>query len=193
MRFVTEHLHCGKLLLTSLDVEIHELSDTLTSHPWSSDFSVTTSTTTLHHQAAYNRSFSLALSERDWLLQPRLSNSPRLIGDFAKGLVFGEIQFGNSATLYRNFYKFQYGLQNGLLNLAVLIVPYNEYKFFPTRPKSVKNMANFKLAVRYFTVLPISVPTIIFGLLADEEINSNESMLGTRKSCPEYNIGRYRK
>jgi len=102
-------------------------------------------------------------------LQPRLSDSPRLIGDFAKGLVFGEIQFGNSATLYRDFYKFQYGFQNGLLSLAVLIVPHDEYKFFPTRPASVKNMANFVLALRYFTVLPISVPTIIYGLLADNE------------------------
>jgi hypothetical protein len=116
----------------------------------------------------------MALSDQGWRLQPRLSNSPRLIGDFAKGLVFGEIQFGNSATLYRDFYKFQYGLQNGLLSLAVLIVPNNECEFFPTRGESVSNMANFGLALRHFTVLPISVPTIIYGMLADEEDISNK-------------------
>ena len=82
-------------------------------------------------------------------------------------LIFIEVQFGNSSALYRDFYKFQYGLQNGLLSFAVLIVPDNEYEFFPTRPKSVHNMANFKLAERYFTILPINVPTWIIGLLPD--------------------------
>ena len=169
MRYVTEHLHCGEVLLESVGSELQELSDTLEEHPWSPNFSFDTPNTTLKHQAAYNKSLAAALLGKGWHLQPRLSDSPRLIGDFAKGLVFGEVQFGNSATLYRDFYKFQYGLQSGLLSLAVLIVPHNEYEFFPNRPESVKNMANFPLALRYFTVLPISVPTIIYGLLADGE------------------------
>ena len=169
MKFICEHLHCGEKLLESLHAEIQELEEAISFQSWYPEFSITTPTTTLHHQAAYNRSLATILFELGWSLQPRLSDSPRLIGDFAKGLVFGEIQFGNSATLYRDFYKFQYGFQNGLLSLAVLIVPHDEYKFFPTRPASVKNMANFVLALRYFTVLPISVPTIIYGLLADNE------------------------
>ena len=173
MKFITEHLHCGDVLVASIGDEIQELSDAITEHPWSPHFKFDTPNTSLQHQAAYNKSLSVALSEKGWHLQPRLSDSPRLIGDFSKGLVFGEVQFGNSATLYRDFYKFQYGLQNGLLSLAVLIVPHNEYKFFPTRQESVRNMANFALALRYFTVLPISVPTIIYGLLADGEKTSN--------------------
>ena len=169
MKFICEHLHCGKELLRTLSSEIQELEEAISFQAWSPDFSINTTTTTLHHQAAYNRSIATILFELGWNLQPRLSDSPRLIGDFSKGLIFGEIQFGNSATLYRDFYKFQYGFQNDLLSLAVLIVPHDEYKFFPTRPASVKNMANFALALRYFTVLPISVPTIIYGLLADKE------------------------
>jgi len=169
MNFITEYLHCGKTLLDSLKSEINELKTVITSQNWAPDFSIISNNTTIHHQAAYNKSLSTSLSELGWELQPQLSNSPRLIGDFSKGLIFGEIQFGNSATLYRDFYKFQYGIQSGLLSLAVLIVPHDEYKFFPTRPASVKNMANFALALRYFTVLPISVPTIIYGLLADGE------------------------
>ena len=176
MDYIREYLHCGETLLASLDSEIQELNSVLSSHVWHPDFSITTTTATLQHQAAYNRSLSIALSEFGWLKQPRLSDSPRLIGDFAKGLIFGEIQFGNSATLYRDFYKFQYGLQNGLLSLAILIVPNDEYKFFPTRPASVKNMANFQLALRYFTVLPISVPTIIYGLLSNNEDVSNQPL-----------------
>ena len=45
-----------------------------------------------------------------------LSKQPRLIGDF-QGLVFIEVQFGNSATLYRDFYKFQYGFQKDFLSV----------------------------------------------------------------------------
>ena len=175
MNYITEHLHCGEVLLESVSIEIQELSVALTEHPWSATFSLKTANSTLKHQAAYNKSLSIVLSEKGWQPQPRLSESPRLIGDFAKGLVFGEIQFGNSATLYRDFYKFQYGFQNGLLSLAILIVPNNEYAFFPTRRESVKNMANLGLALRYFTVLPISVPTIIYGLLADGEDASNDA------------------
>ena len=174
MKYKTKYLHCGDVLLASVQSEFEELVDIITIHPWAPDFSFTGSGATLHHQAAYNKSMAVALSEKGWRLQPKLSDSPRLIGDFAKGLVFGEIQFGNSATLYRDFYKFQYGLQNGLLSLAVLIVPHNENAFFPDRRESVRNMANFGLALRYFTVLPISVPTVLFGLMADDEEASNK-------------------
>ena len=100
-----------------------------------------------------------------WEKKPLLSQKPRLIGGFRKNLVFVEVQFGNSATLYLNFYKFQYGLQNGLLSLSVLIVPVNPKEFFPTRPRSISNMAEYDLALRYFKVLPISVPTMVIGLM----------------------------
>ena len=63
-------------------------------------------------------------------------------------------------------YLFQYGLQNGLLSLSVLIVPVNPKEFFPTRPRSISNMAEYDLALRYFTVLPISVPTMVIGLIS---------------------------
>ena len=76
--------------------------------------------------------------------------------------MFVEVQFGNSATLYRDFYKFQ----NGLLSLSVLIVPTNPKEFFPTRPRSISNMAEYDLALRYFTVLPIAVPAMVIGLIA---------------------------
>ena len=84
--------------------------------------------------------------------------------------------------MYGDFYKFQYGLQNGLLSLAVLLVLYDEHQFFPTRRESVRNMANFRLARRYFSVLPISVPTIIYGLLANDETPGNETVQGQATS-----------
>ena len=176
MKYITKKLHCSNPLLKSFKTEIDELTAVLSEQIWNPEYTVKKENKVLNHQTAYNKSFSMAFEKIGWQTQPRLSDSPRLIGDFSKGLLFGEIQFGNSSTLYRDFYKFQYGLQNGLLSLAVLIVPNDEYKFFPTRPASVNNMANYRLALRYFTVLPISVPTIIYGLLADTENVSDEML-----------------
>lgn len=71
------------------------------------------------------------------------------------------------ATLYRDYYKFHYGLTNNLLSLAVLIVSTDPQKFFPTRGSSVSNMAEFKLAEKYFRLLPIPVPILLIGLLPE--------------------------
>lgn len=100
-----------------------------------------------------------------WELQPTLRTEPKLIGEFRKGLVFVEVQFGNGSTFYRDYYKFQYGLANGLLSLAVLIVPTTPAKFFPIRPESANNMAEYAFAKTYLTVLAINVPTMLVGLL----------------------------
>ncbi len=166
MKYKDKLLHCEKRLIDSLQVEITDITNVIEAVKWNESFSISLNNEIFDHQRAYNKAFEIEFLKYGWKTQPKIKDSPRLIGDFSKGLVFIEVQFGNSSTLYRDFYKFQYGLQNGLFSLAVLIVPYDEYEFFPTRPnKSVRNMANFKLAERYFTVLPISAPTWIIGLL----------------------------
>jgi hypothetical protein len=71
------------------------------------------------------------------------------------------------ATLYRDYYKFHFGLTHGLLASAVLIVPTTPLQFFPTRPKSINHMAEYDLAVRYFKLLPIPVPILLIGLLPE--------------------------
>ena len=114
------------------------------------------------HQTGYNRALAAELHKRGWMLQPK-----RLIGDAGKNGVFVEVQFGNSSTLYRDYYKFHYGLLNGLLALAVLIVPTNPLQFFPTRPRSVSNMAEYDLAYRCFKLLRIPVPILLIGLLPE--------------------------
>lgn len=119
------------------------------------------------HQAAYNRAFAAQFAKMGWELRPVLRRQPKLIGDFRKGLVFVEVQFGNSAALYRDYYKFQYGLANGLLSLAVLVVPTSPAAFFPSRPQSVNNMAEYALAYSCLAVLPINVPTMLVGLLPE--------------------------
>lgn len=166
MKHRITYLHCGDHLKGTLKSEIDEVINVVELIDWEMEFQVISSSSILRHQTAYNKRFEIEFEKLGWETKPMLSKNPRLIGDFRKNLVFVEVQFGNSATLYRDFYKFQYGLQNGLLSLSVLIVPGNPKEFFPTRHKSVSNMAEYDLALRYFTILPISVPTMVIGLMA---------------------------
>jgi len=103
MKYLTEYLHCGDGLKDSFSVELDEIFNIVSSLEWQSHFTVTDNGKKYDHQTAYNRAFSNAFKELDWEVQPKLRDKPRLIGDFRKGLVFGEIQFGNSSTLYRDF------------------------------------------------------------------------------------------
>lgn len=168
MKYKKTYYHCGDFLQESLKIQIDEIYQCISNLRWEPDFSFNSNNgNDLLHQRAYNKAFEKEFLKFAWELQPLLLEKPRLIGDFRKGLVFVEIQFGNSATLYRDYYKFQYGHANGLLSLAVLIVPSNPKDFFPTRPNSVVNMAEFELADRYLTMLPIRVPVLLIGLLPE--------------------------
>jgi hypothetical protein len=166
MKHQISYLHCGAPLKASLKNEIDEVISVVELIEWEEEFTFILKDRKLIHQTAYNKRFDVEFGKLGWETQPFLTRQPNLIGDFRKGMVFGEVQFGNSSTLYRDFYKFQYGHQNGLVSLGVLIVPVNPSEFFPTRPNSVANMAEYDLAHRYFTVLPIGVPTMIIGLVA---------------------------
>jgi hypothetical protein len=94
-----------------------------------------------------------------------LRADPKLIGDLRKGLAFAEVQIGYSSARYLDYYEYQYGLANGLLPLAMLIVPTVPKAFFPTRPRTVLDMAEYSLDHARLTVLPINVPTLLVGLL----------------------------
>lgn len=165
MKAETAYFHCGKYLKQTLCREIAEVESAIASVKWAHDFEYSDNGTACRHQAGYNRAFAAEFASRGWEPQPILRESPKLIGDFRKGLVFVEVQFGNSSALYRDYYKFQYGLANGLLSLAVLIVPTAPAAFFPSRPASVQNMAEYRLAHTCLTVLPINVPTLLVGLV----------------------------
>jgi hypothetical protein len=123
----------------------------------------------LYYQEAYNRLFQIEFEKLGgWTREPVLNNKPKLKGDFLKNDVFVEIQFGNSATVFRDYYKFHMGLAKKLLSLAVLILPTNQYSFFPDRERaSVSNMATFEYAWDHFEALTIPVPILLIGLLPD--------------------------
>jgi hypothetical protein len=166
MKFKREHFCCSPKLLSNIP-EISEIEEAIADVAWTGQFRFEADEKGYEHQTGYNKALAVELRERGWKLQPRLCDSPRLIGDAEKNGVFVEVQFGNSATLYRDYYKFHYGLLNGLLSLAVLIVPTNPLQFFPTRPKSISNMAEYDLAFRCFTLLRMPVPILLIGLLPE--------------------------
>ena len=140
MKYRNKFLHCSGLLQDHLKTDINEIFEIIGAIKWQPEFIFERSgNDNLKLQTAYNERFKTELEDRGWETQPKLSEKPRLIGDFRKNLVFGEIQFGNSATLYRDFYKFQYGVQNGLVYLNVLITPVSPAKFFHT----LCNLAEF--------------------------------------------------
>ena len=166
MKFKTEYFFCSPKLLQNVN-EINEIYSCIDNIKWKEEYMITVDSKKYEHQRAYNKSFDLEFSKYGWNKTPKLCDNPRLLGDFEKNDVFVEIQFGNSSTLYRDYYKFHYGLTHNLLSLAVLIVPTNPSQFFPTRPASVSNMAEFDLAYRYFKLLPIPVTILLIGLFPE--------------------------
>jgi hypothetical protein len=169
MKFKTEYHFCSPRLLANIP-EIDEISSCIHAIEWKPNFNfILPSGKVIQHQKAYNAALKNEFVEKSgWENQPRLYDNPRLIGDFRKNDIFIEVQFGNSSTIYRDYYKFHYGLTNNQLSLAVLVVPTNPQKFFPTRnKKSVNNMAEYDLADRYIKLLPIPVPILLIGLLPE--------------------------
>lgn len=128
MKTVKEYFFCSPRLLSGIQ-EVREIDQCIEAVPWSEEFSFNVDGTVYQHQRGYNKALETEFIKHGWSLQPKLYDNPRLIGDFAKNDVFVEVQFGNSATLYRDYYKFHYGLTNNLLSLAVLIVPTDPQKF----------------------------------------------------------------
>lgn len=166
MKFKMDYFYCSPRLLRNVE-EIEEISQCLQKVKWEPHFSIEVGGQISEHQRGYNKGFEREFQQNGWELQPLLYDDPKLIGDFRKNDVFVEVQFGNSSTIYRDYYKFHYGLTHNLLSLAVLIVPTNPKEFFPSRGSSVSNMAEFDLAQKYFRLLPIPVPILLIGLLPE--------------------------
>ena len=166
MKYLTEYFFCNQKLLRNVD-ELEEIFSSIENIKWKRDFEIEINGKGFKHQTGYNKAFFQQFIKFGWKSNPVLCENPKLMGDFQKNDIFIEIQFGNSATIYRDYYKFHYGLTHKLLSLAVLIVPKDPATFFPTRPASVVNMADFNKTYRCFNLLPIPVPIMLIGLLPE--------------------------
>ena len=99
MKSEVAYFHCGPQLLKTLAKEIGEVESAIASIRWTETFRYEAG----EHQTAYNKAFVEAFGRLGWEPQPVLRTDPKLKGDFRKGLAFVEIQFGNSAALYRDY------------------------------------------------------------------------------------------
>lgn len=168
MDFETSYIFCSKKLIDPLP-EVQEVFSVIKSVSWipGKVMAISRNGKEVAWQEAYNRLFEIGFEKiGGWKSNPVLCDKPRHKGDFLKNDVLVEIQFGNSATIYRDYYKFHYGFVNRLLTLAVLIVPSNPPLFFPQRrPQSITNMASYEFALEHLSALTIPVPVLLVGLL----------------------------
>ena len=115
MKFKTEFFFCSPRLLQNI-AEMNEVYNCTKNIKWKPEFALNTGNKVDKHQNAYNKAFSIEFKKYGWKSQPKLCDKPKLMGDFQKNDIFIEIQFGNSATIYRDYYKFHYGLTHDLLS-----------------------------------------------------------------------------
>lgn len=166
MKYQESYFFCSEHLLHNVD-EVHEVFSCIDSVKWLPEFDIEQNGIKYKHQTAYNSAFDIEFFKYNWKPQPILCENPKFIGDYQKNDIFVEIEFGSSATIYRDYYKFYYGLTKNLLSLAVLIVPMTPKDFFPKRSASISNIAEFDFAYRIFKLLPIPVPILLIGLLPE--------------------------
>jgi hypothetical protein len=119
-------------------------------------------------QEELNKTLNETLRAADWTTQPVAAGEftsgtdlPRKWkGDFYRNKVFVEVEFGNVASMYRDFFKFQIASRARVGDVAVLVVAKKRLaKFFDS------GVASFEAAVRDLPFLKIGVqmPICLIG------------------------------
>jgi hypothetical protein len=120
-------------------------------------------------QAALNKSLETALRAEGWTPQPVATGEviggagpPRKWkGDFVRNEVFVEVEFGNVASMYRDFFKFQIANRAREGQVAVLVVATQRLaKFFDS------GVATYETALRDipFLAVGIQMPVCFIGI-----------------------------
>ena len=130
-------------------------------------------------QQVMNTYFRLRFASLGWETEPLATpedNEDALRADFRKtffnpetgektATVQIEVEFGNVASSYRNYIKFQLSFSYGLTDICVLIVPSQQLS---TRIDS--GVSNYEKSIREIpsAKLSITVPTLIIGLFDED-------------------------
>lgn len=128
-------------------------------------------------QQIMNTYFKLQFTSLGWTAEPLatpIDNEDALRADFRKTFGEGddkitlqiEVEFGNVASSYRNYFNFQLSFSYDLTDICVLIVPSSE---LANRIDS--GVANFEKATREIpqAKLSVTVPTLVVGLFDKDE------------------------
>lgn len=132
-------------------------------------------------QQIMNTYFKLQFTRLGWTAEPLVTptnNQDELRADFRK--TFGkrddkitlqtEVEFGNMASSYRNYFKFQLSFSYDLTDICVLIVPSSK---LANRIDS--GVANYQKTIREIpqAKLSVTVPTLVIWLF-DKDTNGND-------------------
>ena len=129
-------------------------------------------------QQIMNTYFRLQFQALGWESEPLatpVANEDELRADFRKTFATDEggsitiqieVEFGNVASSYRNYFKFQLSFSYGLADICVLIVPSQE---LANRIDS--GVANYEKATREIpqAKLSVTVPILVIGLFDRDE------------------------
>jgi hypothetical protein len=123
-------------------------------------------------QSAMNKEISRALRSDGWTSEPVAAGpmaSPEtplgLKGDFVRNSVFVEVEFGNVASMHRDFFKFQIANRAGAGAVGVLVVATDRLaRFFDS------GVATFEIAEksRPFLAIGVQMPIWIIGIEPDD-------------------------
>lgn len=132
-------------------------------------------------QQVMNTYFRIQFENNGWEKEPLATpdeNADELRADFRKKFVISEnqnvtlqieVEFGNIASSYRNYFKFQLSFSYGLTDLCVLIVPSNE---LANRIDS--GVSNYEKCIREIeqAKMSVTVPTIVIGLFDTDDMGN---------------------
>lgn len=143
-------------------------------------------------QAEMNRALDRALRSKDWDPQPIAagglagSEAPLgLRGDFVRNRVFVEVEFGNTASIFRDLFKFQVANRSAAGDVAVLIVATERFaRFFDS------GVATFETLQRLlpYLALGIQMPIWIVGIEPADFGAIGERYEEMRRLCEENGV-----
>ena len=138
-------------------------------------------------QAEMNRVLDAALREEDWDPEPIAGGGLTggdgplgLRGDFVRNRVFVEVEFGNTASIFRDLFKFQVANRSGAGDVAALIVATERFaRFFDS---GVATFESVRRLLPYLSV-GIQMPIWIVGIEPSEFSAIGERYEEMRRLC----------
>lgn len=148
-------------------------------------------------QQIINTYFKIAFSQLNWIPEPQVSPSTfadTLRADFKKKHIYinnstretrsittqVEVEMGNIASSYRNYFKFQLSYSHNLAQIGILILPCDNLS-----KRIDSGVASFEKTVREIPSadLSITVPILVIGL---DDYNTRE--INVANICQDLNI-----
>jgi len=108
MQYLEKRFRCSDHLLEACGSELREINDVVRQVTWMPEFEVEHTGALLRHQRAYRVAIRTALESQGWELDVQVCPRPPLAVDARKRMVCVQLEFGNSASVYKDCFKLSY-------------------------------------------------------------------------------------